>query len=40
MSAWIVGGAVFYLAQPIGGVAPSLAASVVVYLGLRAAGRG
>jgi len=34
MSAWLVGAAVFYLAQPIGGVAPALAASIAVYLGL------
>jgi len=40
MSAWIVGGVVFYLAQPIGGVVPSLAVSIAVYLGVRAAGRG
>jgi purine-cytosine permease-like protein len=40
MSAWIVGGVIFYLAQPIGGVVPSLAVSIAVYLGVRAAGRG
>jgi purine-cytosine permease-like protein len=34
MSAWIVGSAVFYLAQPVGGVAPALVASIAVYLGL------
>jgi cytosine permease len=35
LMAWGVGAAVFYLAQPIGGVLPSLLASVVVYLMLR-----
>ena len=35
MTAWVVGAAVFYLAQPIGGVMPSLVASVVAYLLLR-----
>ena len=34
MTAWILGAAVFYLAQPIGGTAPSLAVSVLTYLGL------
>lgn len=34
MSAWIAGAATFYLAQSIGGVAPSLLVSVVVYLAL------
>lgn len=32
MSAWVVGAATFYAAQSIGGVAPSLLASMVVYL--------
>jgi purine-cytosine permease-like protein len=35
MTAWLAGTAVFYLAQPIGGVLPSLVASIVVYVGLR-----
>jgi purine-cytosine permease-like protein len=35
MAAWVVGAVVFYLAQPIGGVMPSLVASVAVYLLLR-----
>jgi len=32
MTAWIAGAAVFYLARPIGGTAPSLAASILIYL--------
>lgn len=35
LAAWLVGAVVFYLAQPIGGVLPSLAASVVVYVAVR-----
>jgi hypothetical protein len=31
MTAWVAGAAVFYVAQPIGGVIPSLAASIAVY---------
>ncbi|TAK17595.1 MAG: hypothetical protein EPO35_02725 [Acidobacteria bacterium] len=32
MAAWIIGAAVFYASQSIGGVLPSLAASIAVYL--------
>lgn len=41
MSAWVAGAGTFYLAQPIGGVAPSLVIAVLVYLALspRAARR-
>ena len=35
MTAWVLGATAFYVAQPIGGVLPSLAVSVVVYLVLR-----
>ena len=35
MTAWVVGAIVFYLAQPIGGVMPSLVVSVIAYLTLR-----
>ncbi len=35
LAAWVAGALVFYLAQPIGGVLPSLAASVVVYVAVR-----
>jgi purine-cytosine permease-like protein len=36
MIAWMVGALVFYVAQPMGGVAPSLLVSIVTYLGLKA----
>jgi hypothetical protein len=35
VAAWAAGIATFYLAQPIGGVAPSLAVSIVVYVMMR-----
>jgi purine-cytosine permease-like protein len=39
LSAWAIGALVFYVAQPIGGVGPSLAVSIVAYLALRALAR-
>lgn len=35
ITAWVLGAAAFYLAQPIGGVMPSLVVSVAAYLTLR-----
>lgn len=36
MTAWVAGAVTFYLAQPIGGVLPSLAVSIAAYLVLHA----
>lgn len=37
MTSWIAGAAVFYLARPIGGTAPSLVTSILIYLALTRA---